>query len=222
VARVRTEEKRCEIIRLAAELFEQHGYDRCSMAALSDRLGGSKATLYGYFPSKEELLRAVLDFQVMTEADRVMRDFPFSNDLRKSLIKLGTAYLNKRMSPLPVTNIRMVANQPAGSTMGKDFYESIIRPAFERLAHKFEKLMDEGKLKRADPWTALMHWKGLIDWDFFERRLLGAIDGPDPREIEIAVSSGADAFLQLYGVDQKTGTKKRSAKREFRAPQGKE
>lgn len=201
MARVRTEEKRSEIIRLAAELFEKYGYDRCSMAALSDRLGGSKATLYGYFPSKEELLRAVLDFQVASEADQIMRDFPASEDLRQSLIVLGTAYLNKRMSPLPVTNIRMVANQPAGSTMGKDFYESIIRPAFERLAHKFEKLMEEGKLKQADPWLALMHWKGLIDWDFFERRLLGAIDGPDPKEIKKAVSAGADAFLKLYGRD---------------------
>lgn len=213
MARVRTEEKRCEIIRLAAELFEQHGYDRCSMAALSDRLGGSKATLYGYFPSKEELLRAVLDFQVATEADRVMRDFPFSNDLRESLVALGTAYLNKRMSPLPVMNIRMVATQPAESTMGKDFYENIIRPAFERLAHKFEELMDQGELKRADPWIALMHWKGLIDWDFFEQRLLGAIDGPNPREIKIAVASGTDAFLELYGA----GAKKRGKKEEREA-----
>ena len=60
MARVRTDEKRNEIVQVAAELFQKHGYDRCSMAALSERLGGSKATLYGYFPSKEDLLRAVI------------------------------------------------------------------------------------------------------------------------------------------------------------------
>lgn len=75
----------------------------------------------------------------------------------------------------------MVANQPAGSTMSKDFYEAIIGPALERLAHKFETLMDEGKLKGADPSLAVMHWKGLVDSDFFERRLLGVIEGPDPQ-----------------------------------------
>jgi AcrR family transcriptional regulator len=203
LARVRTDEKRCEIIRLAAELFEKHGYDRCSMAALSERLGGSKATLYGYFPSKEDLLRAVLDFQVATEADRVMREFPKTDDLRESLILLGTAYLNKRMSPLPVTNIRMVASQPHGSTMGKEFYENIIRPAFQRLAGKFERLMDEGKLKRADPELVTMHWKGLCDWDFFERRLLGAIEGPDPKQVKKAATAAADAFLVLYGAEPK-------------------
>jgi AcrR family transcriptional regulator len=204
VARVRTDEKRKEIVQAAAELFEKFGYDRCSMAALSERLGGSKATLYGYFPSKEELLRAVLDFQVATDADRIMRDFPASDDLRQSLMQLGTAYLNKRMSSLPITNIRMVATQPAGSTMGKDFYESIIRPAFRRLADKFEALIKEGKLKAGDPEVMMLHWKGLCDWDFFEQRLLGVIDGPDPKQIRKAVALAADAFLQLYGAPEKT------------------
>jgi AcrR family transcriptional regulator len=201
LARVRTDEKRCEIIRVAAELFEKFGYERCSMAALSERLGGSKATLYGYFPSKEDLLRAVLDFQVATDADRILREFPGCDDLRESLMLLGTAYLNKRMSPLPVLNIRMVANQPAGSTMGKEFYEEVIHPAWERMADRFKALMDQGKLKQADPWTAFMHWKGLCDWDFFERRLLGAIDGPDPKQVKKAVTAAVDAFLKLYGTE---------------------
>lgn len=201
MARVRTDEKRSEIVRVAAELFEKLGYDRCSMTALSERLGGSKATLYGYFPSKEHVLRAVLDFQVATEADRIMGEFPASDDLRESLIQLGIAYLNKRMSPLPVTNIRMVASQPAGSTMGKEFYENIFHPGFERLARKFEALMDEGKLKRTDPEVAMWHWKGLCDWDFFEQRLLGVVDGPDPKKVKKAATLAADAFLQLYGAE---------------------
>lgn len=184
-------------------MFEEEGYDRCSMALLSERLGGSKATLYGYFPSKEELVRAVLEFQVATEADRIMRDFPATDDLRESLILLGTAYLNKRMSPLPVMNMRVVLSQPAGSTMGKDFCDNIIRPAFKRLSDKFGELIKEGKLQGADPEIMMYHWKGLCDWDFFERRLLGAIDGPDPPEVKKAVTLAADAFLKLYGVDSR-------------------
>lgn len=213
MARVRTEEKRSEIIRLAADMFEEEGYDRCSMALLSERLGGSKATLYGYFPSKEELVRAVLDFQVATEADRIMRDFPASDDLRESLILLGTAYLNKRMSPLPVMNIRIVMSQPAGSTMGKDFCENIIRPAFMRLAEKFGELIKQGRLKGAEPEIMMLHWKGLCDWDFFERRLLGAIDGPDPAEVKRAVTLAADAFLKLYGVEEAAKPKKAASRK---------
>lgn len=213
MARVRTDEKRCEIIRTAADMFEQMGYDRCSMAMLSERLGGSKATLYGYFPSKEELLRAVLDFQVATDADKIMREFPAKEDLRESLMLLGTAYLNKRMSPLPVMNIRTIVTQPACSTMGKDFCDNIIRPAFQRLADKFKQLIDQGKLKPADPYVMMMHWKGLCDWDFFERRILGAIDGPDPKEVKRAVTLAADAFLKLYGIEEDAKPRKAKKKK---------
>src|SRR5687767_15487376 len=69
--RVRTEEKRLEIMRIAGELFDELGYERTSMSAIAARVGGSKATLYGYFASKEELLRAVLDQAVNEEADRL-------------------------------------------------------------------------------------------------------------------------------------------------------
>lgn len=202
MARVRTEEKRDEIVRIAAELFEKHGYDRCSMAALSERLGGSKATLYGYFPSKEDLLRAVIQCEVSTEFDRILHEFKEDTDLRSWLIKLGIAYQNKRLSSLPVANIRSIVNQPPGSTMGKEFYETIIRPAFMGVANQFERLMDEGRIKRADPWVVLMHWKGLNDWDLFERRLIGAICSPCDVDTKKVATLAADAFLKLYGAEE--------------------
>jgi AcrR family transcriptional regulator len=202
VARVRTEEKRDEIVRIASELFEQHGYDRCSMATISERLGGSKATLYGYFDSKEELLRAVLDCQVASEFDQVMHDLIEQPDLRAGLINLGIAYHQKRLSALPVANIRCIVNQPPCSSMGKDFYANVLRPAFENGAKQIKELMDSGRLKRADPWVALMHWKGLNDWDLFERRLIGAISGPEDVDIEKVATLAADAFLKLYGVEE--------------------
>jgi len=201
VARVRTEEKRDEIVRIAAELFEKHGYDRCSMAALSEKLGGSKATLYGYFPSKEDLLRAVIQCEIASEFDRVLHEFHEEVDLRDGLIQLGVAYHNKRLSALPVANIRSIVNQPPNSTMGKEFYEGVIRPAFEGVARQFEQLMDEGRLRRADPWVVLMHWKGLNDWDLFERRLIGAISGPEDVDIEKVATLAADAFLKIYAPE---------------------
>ena len=201
MARVRTEEKRREIVNVAAELFEKHGFDRTSMSMIAERLGGSKATLYGYFKSKEELLDAVLVYDVTEQADQIMNDFLSQPNLRDGLVKLGIVYMTRRLSPTPIANVRNVATQPAGSTMGKDFYENVLRPAWQRLAARFEMMMDEGILKRADPWIAAMHWKGLNEWDMFEKRLLGAIDGPEMDEIAKASTAAADAFLKLYGAN---------------------
>jgi AcrR family transcriptional regulator len=199
--RVRTEEKRREIVDVAAELFEKHGFDRTSMSMIAEKLGGSKATLYGYFKSKEELLDAVLVYDVTEQAERLMNEFLSQKSLRQGLVQLGIAYMTRRLSNGPIANVRNVATQPAGSTIGKEFYEGVLRPAWERLARRFKLMMDEGILRKADPWIAAMHWKGLNEWDMFEKRLLGAIDGPNPKEIEKASKAAADAFLVLYGAN---------------------
>lgn len=199
--RVRTEEKRQEIVKIATELFEQNGFDRTSMSMISEKVGGSKATLYGYFSSKEELLQAVLNYDVTTEAERLMNELLGGEDLRDGLIGLGIAYMTRRLSNIPISNIRMVATQPADSTVGKEFFEKVLEPAWQRLARRFKMMMDDGRLRQADPWVAAMHWKGLCEWDMFEKRLLGAIKEGDPKEIKMASVLAADAFLALYGPD---------------------
>lgn len=199
MARVRTEEKRREIVRVASELFEQQGFDRTSMSMIADRLGGSKATLYGYFKSKEELFEAVVHYDIPEQSDRLMQEFLSGENLRDGLTKLGIAYLTRLLSPTPIANMRMLANQPEGSRMARAFYEETLKPAWGRLTERIEVLMDEGLLRRADSWIATMHWKGLNELDMLDRRLLGVSAEIDPAEIAKAASTAADAFLQLYG-----------------------
>lgn len=190
--RVRTEKKRNEIIQMAAELFDALGYERTSMSAIAARVGGSKATLYGYFESKEELLRAILDRDVSEEADRLMQELLSEKDLRSGLIRLGIAYLTGQ--PSRTASIRTVVNQP----IAQEFYENVLRPAWQRLADRFATMMKEGRLKFADPWIAAMHWKGLNEWDMLEKNLLCASVGSNPNDIVSAATAAADAFLEVY------------------------
>ncbi|TMR06609.1 TetR/AcrR family transcriptional regulator [Actinomadura soli] len=50
------DERRAEIIRVAADLFEKLGYARASMDDIAAAVGIGKPTLYHYFRSKSELL----------------------------------------------------------------------------------------------------------------------------------------------------------------------
>jgi AcrR family transcriptional regulator len=213
VARVRTEEKRDEIVRVAAQLFQENGFERTSMSMISERLGGSKATLYGYFKSKEELLQAVAYHDVPEQSDVLMQEFFSGTDLRESFVKLGTAYLTRLLSPVPVANMRMMTTQPASSGIGRTFYKNILRPAWQRLANRIKMLMDEGALKRGDPWVAAMQWKGLNELDLFDRRMFGVMTKADPAEIERAAAAGADAFLKLYGAEKSAAPKRKAAKK---------
>jgi TetR/AcrR family transcriptional repressor of mexJK operon len=49
------------ILEAAAELFLKVGYEQASIDAILDQSGGSKSTLYAYFPTKEDLFRSVID-----------------------------------------------------------------------------------------------------------------------------------------------------------------
>ena len=197
--RVRTEDKKQEIIRIAAELFDELGYERTSMSAIATRVGGSKATLYNYFASKEDLLRSVLDRDVNEEADRLMQELLSEKDLRSGLIRLGIAFLTGL--PARSASIRSVANQP----IAQEFYENVLRPAWQRLADRFATMMKEGRLKFADPWITAMHWKGLNEWDLLERHLLSANAAADPNDIVTAATAAADAFLKVYATPPQPG-----------------
>ncbi len=91
VARVKPErdEKREHILKVAYAAFLSDGYAATSMSSIATKVGGSKATLYNYFSSKEELFSAVIaercrDFEEMLyDADLETQDF------RKALTILG-------------------------------------------------------------------------------------------------------------------------------------
>jgi len=58
-------QRRSAIVEIATRAFLEQGYAATSMSAIADELGGSKATLWSHFGSKEELFAAVIDHLVI-------------------------------------------------------------------------------------------------------------------------------------------------------------
>jgi len=58
--RLPVDERRRRLLELGAQLFARHSYDELSMARIAREAGISKALLYHYFPSKQELFEATL------------------------------------------------------------------------------------------------------------------------------------------------------------------
>ncbi|MGZ8349837.1 MAG: TetR/AcrR family transcriptional regulator C-terminal domain-containing protein, partial [Allosphingosinicella sp.] len=112
---------------------------------------------------------------------------------------LGISFLNGHAARS--ASIRTVANQP----IAEEFYEKVLRPAWQRLADRFATMMKEGRLKFADPWITAMHWKGLNEWDMLERHLLCASACDNPSDIVTAATAAADAFLKVYANPPRAG-----------------
>lgn len=57
----RSAETRSRILAVALDLFIEKGYDKVSLREIAEAVGVTKAALYYYFPSKEQILRALIE-----------------------------------------------------------------------------------------------------------------------------------------------------------------
>ncbi|WP_421506063.1 TetR/AcrR family transcriptional regulator [Erwinia rhapontici] len=165
--KVRTEARREAIVEAAAQLFQEMGYERASMNELSKRLGGSKATLYNYFPSKEELFSAVIRTyatQHLTDAANVLNDaVAKSVTLEEKLQRFGEQMLQVMTTNNTALSVyRMVVGEAGHSDMGMLFYESGPRESVEKLARLFSSAMDNGALRLGDPQVRALQFLALL------------------------------------------------------------
>src|ERR1700751_5239834 len=96
--RTRTDERRQAIVAAAWEVFRQNGFERTTMSDISERLGGSKATLYGYFQSKEQLFAAALEKEIGDRAEKSFSRLAGPEALGERLHNFATVYLASRLS----------------------------------------------------------------------------------------------------------------------------
>jgi AcrR family transcriptional regulator len=94
------EDKKLEIVKWAFDRFYEGGFHATGIDAVMAGSGISKRTLYKYFPSKEELIEAVLEYYgagivrelfdpVMSASDDPRRQIIAFFDVRKAMIDKG-------------------------------------------------------------------------------------------------------------------------------------
>ncbi|MFE5815238.1 TetR/AcrR family transcriptional regulator [Streptomyces sp. NPDC056479] len=83
-ARVRSEERRAEIVRAALEVIAERGYRGASLGAVAERVGLTQQGLLHYFPTKDALLVAVLQERDQWDA---VPDTRWRVDLLSSLVE---------------------------------------------------------------------------------------------------------------------------------------
>lgn len=86
-ARVRSGERRTEIVRAALEVIAERGYRGASMAAVAERVGLTQQGLLHHFPTKDALLVAVLRERDQWDA---VPDTRWRVDLLTSLVEYNT------------------------------------------------------------------------------------------------------------------------------------
>jgi AcrR family transcriptional regulator len=148
----RKEERREAILEIAKREFLDQGYSGASMSAISAELGGSKGTLWSYFPSKEELFSAVLDHATREYRGRLANVLKPGEDVRGAVLQFCRGFISKISSPDGVRLHRLIASEVGRfPEIGDIFYRRAPQPTQQLLAAFFERAMDAGTLRRDDP-----------------------------------------------------------------------
>ncbi|WP_375196745.1 TetR/AcrR family transcriptional regulator, partial [Sphingobium sp.] len=148
----RRRDRRQAILEVAAQYFLENGYAATTMSAIAAKLGGSKGTLWSYFPSKEELFAACLDHKTTAYRERLAEMLDPDGDLAATLFQLGMNLLEKVTSAESIALHRLVVAE-AGRfpEMGAIFFEHAPRHTRMMVAAFLAQAMDRGLLRRADP-----------------------------------------------------------------------
>ena len=196
--RMRTHERRKGILRAAGDMFRELGFSRASMAAISEKAGGSKATLYSYFKSKEELFAAVM-FDAMNEQGQQVLGLldPSDPDLRAVLERFGAAYLGMLLGVEALANTRVAIAEAENSKLGPRLYHLGPRPFWDAVAAYIDTQMSRGALAAAPPPLAALHLQGLLEAGVVEPALFGVEPLVERRR---GVEAAVDLFLCRYGA----------------------
>jgi AcrR family transcriptional regulator len=197
--KTKTESKRQAILKAAAEVFREVGFERASMSEIRARIGGSKATLYNYFPSKEKLFFEVMYQATELELGAITAALnPDAVDPKQELLHFGQRLVPVLYSPEAIAIRRLAIAELGHSNIGKVVFEGSVVPIEKQVAEFLRKAMKRGELRTADPKTAAVHLLSLLESELLQRVLLGMMDSVKPGAVKGAVGRAVEVFLSGY------------------------
>ncbi len=200
--RVKTEEKRQAILAAAKDVFLAAGFEAASMAEIAKVAGGSKQTLYSYFPSKDELFVAVMleyGLRMIQPAFQVLED---NTDLADGLKAFGRAFLTAISTPDVIAFRRVLVGEGARSGMGPLFYQNGPLMGITRVAGFMERQMAQGRMRRVPAFTAAEQFIALCESGPLRLHIQGVRGPITPDEIALAVDRAVDLFTCGYGMSR--------------------
>ncbi len=194
--------RREQLIAVAEQLFLQHGFANTSVNAIVREAGGSLATLYAEFGSKETLFESVL-------SERAARFFPEERsapkqplDAQTELRALATQMLKRMLSEDGLAVYRLAVHEaPRFPALRKAVLEVGMPGLLDRTARYLQRLADRSVLDIESSPAAIRlaasRFIALVQGQIvFSAACGGAIS---TRTRTAHVNDAIEAFLKMYG-----------------------
>ena len=186
----------------AKRTIRENGFAATTMSSIAAELGGSKGTLWSYFPGKEELFAAVLRDATGVYHASLAELLDTGGEVEPTLLRFSHDLLRKVTSPDAIALHRLVAAEASRfPKMGAIFQELAPLSTRNLLARFLEAAMAKGQLRRADAMLAARALVVLTLSGCHQQMIWGDMRAPAAGQIDADVSFAVDCFLRAYAPD---------------------
>jgi TetR/AcrR family transcriptional repressor of mexJK operon len=189
------------ILAAAWQSFLARGFGAVSMDAIAREAGASKATVYAYFASKEELFGAV----IAREGERYFRGFSAGEldpcAVEASLAEIARRFLDLVLSPEAIAINRIIISEASRfPQLGEVFWRAGPERTRVQIEAFLSRAVAAGTLAIADTRVAAEQFVALLRGDIHQRQLLRLDDGVDAAELAAATEAAVATFLKAFGA----------------------
>jgi len=194
---IRKQERRAAIVAVARDAFLRDGYAAMSMTSLLQTLGGSKSTLWAYFPSKEQLFAAVLENAAGSLNEELSGIFVEDRSLEDGIVAFCRAFIATIETPEALAIWRLIVGESERfPELGLLFYREVGSFTERKLGAFLERFIGTD-LRKEDPREMARMLLRLCS-GYIHERFFGVINGVDDRQA--IASQFAQLFLRVYGA----------------------
>lgn len=193
-------DRRERYLRAALELFSTHGFVGTTTDMIVARTGGSKATLYKHFPSKEALVAGVME-QLVGRASEAAPGLDEALPCPEALDRFGRTLLGAIASPEAVALVRLSLGEYARfPEVARLVWERGPAVTYTRFRRFLAAREASGELVVPDHQLAAEQFiSGLVGHAQL-KVAFGQGEPPDEEEIAVRVASSVQTFMARYGA----------------------
>jgi TetR/AcrR family transcriptional regulator len=160
-----------ELLGAALDLFVEHGYAGTRVEAVASRAGVSKGTLFLYFPSKEDLFKAVVRENITGKLQEWTLEFESFAGSTAELVRYGLEQWWQRIGATKISGITHLVMREAHQfpEIARFYQQEVIAPANLLLKRMLQRGIDRHEFRPIDldhgiygliaPMIFLVQWK---------------------------------------------------------------
>jgi TetR/AcrR family transcriptional regulator, mexJK operon transcriptional repressor len=183
------------MLNAAKAVFVEKGYARATLDDVIAKSGGSRATIYQQFGSKEGLFAAIIA-EICANIVAPLTGRERDEEPSRVLLSVARSYMSALMEPTSLALYRVLIGEGERfPEFGAAVFRSGPAVAAETLATYLARWDRDGRLAVEDPRIAARQLLEMIKGDLHLRALL-RLEPPSEGEIEHCVTSAVRVFLR--------------------------